>query len=160
MAIKPKQPERPTSACARRRRRNSQCDHRKLTLRSLFLAAFIVLAACSDSPTAPVPSIDRVAAARVMPSVVDARVRIADGIVNTIIRDRVVHDLHELEVALANGDGQKARFHVRTIGDVLREYRNQQGSTTTDGAEVSAITLMLNQVSSVVGSSFDIAAFP
>jgi hypothetical protein len=159
MASTPKQPERPTSACARRRG-NSQCDHRTLTLRSLFMGALIVLAACSDSPTAPVPSIDRVAAARVMPSVVDARIRIAGGIMNTIVRDRVVHDLHELEVALANGDGQKARFHVRTIGDVLSEYRKQQGSTTTDGAEVSAITLMLNQVSSVVGSSFDIAAFP
>jgi hypothetical protein len=144
----------------RRCRRDSQCNHGKFALRSFLLGAFVALAACSDSPTAPVRSIDRVAAARVMPCVVDARVRLAVGIENAVIRDRVTHDLRELEVGLANGDGQKARFHAHTIADVLREYRNQQGSTNTDGADVTAITLMLNQVSSVVGESFDVAAFP
>jgi hypothetical protein len=123
------------------------------------LLGLMVLAACSDAPTAPQRSIDRVAAARVMPSVTDARIRSAPSIQNTVVRDRVLHDLQELENALTNGDGQKARFHVRVLGDVLAEYRAQQGAQTTDGADVVAISLMLFQVSKVIESDFDLSAF-
>ena len=71
----------------------------------------------------------------------------------------MLHDLQELENALTNGDGQKARFHVRVLGDVLAEYRTQQGSQTTDGADVVAISLMLFEVSAVVEADFDLGSF-
>lgn len=117
----------------------------------------LTLAACGgDSPTAPqAPSIDRVAAARVMPSVTDARARLAPVIENVAIRDRVAHDLRELETALANGDGEKARFHVRVLSTVVKDYRSQLGSTTTDGADVTAMMLMLHVVSDVVNAGFE-----
>jgi hypothetical protein len=123
--------------------------------RVAMVSALFVLAACSgDGPTAPRPSIDRVAAARVVPSVVDARVRVAAGIENVAIRDRMSHDLQELEIALTNGDGEKARFHARVLATVVTDYRAQLGSSTTDGADTTAITLMLNVVSQVIDSGY------
>ena len=103
----------------------------------------MALAACGDSPTAPRQSIDRVAAARVLPAVTDARVRITLGVDNSVVRDRQRHDLSELESALTNGDGDKARFHLRVIETVTSDYRAQQSATSTDGAEISAIELMM-----------------
>src|SRR6059036_1068825 len=73
---------------------------RRVYLRSLSLAAAVLLsAACSDAPTAPDP-IDRAAVARVMPSVVDARTRLAPSIENSTVRERVIFDIQELENAL------------------------------------------------------------
>lgn len=125
-----------------------------------FLTALVALAACGDVTTAPEVSIDRVAAARVMPTVLDARVRSASEIQNQAIRDRVEHDLRELETALTNGDGQKARFHVRVLGSVLADYRAQQGDNSMDGADVSAITLTLHQVSGIVNAGFELPTKP
>src|SRR5213596_162231 len=108
--------------------------------RGSLLVGLVVLAACGESPAAPkASSIDRVAAARVMPSVTDARVRLAPSILNTAVRERVVHDLQELETALANGDAQKARFHTSLVASLLVDYRKQQASVLSDGADISAI---------------------
>jgi len=115
------------------------------------------MAACGDSPMAPQQqSIDRVAAARVVPAVTDSRVRLAVGVVNVVVRERIVHDLTELENALINGDGQKARFHVRVLGTVISDYRAQQGSTTNDGPDVTGIVLMLRAVSQIVDAGFEL----
>ena len=113
--------------------------------------AMMALAACSDSSTGPRrPSIDRVAAARVVPAVTDARIRITLGVENAVVADRLRHDLLGLELALLNGDGDKARFHVRVLGTVTSEYTSQQGSIATDDAEISAIELMLIAVNQVL----------
>jgi hypothetical protein len=117
----------------------------------ILVTAMMALAACGESATAPrPPSIDLVAAARVMPAVTDARIRLALGIENTVVRDRVRHDLTQLEAALTSGDGEKARFHLRVIGTVTSDYRAQQGSITTDGAEICAIDLMTIAVSRAI----------
>jgi len=122
--------------------------------RGSLLVGLVVLAACGESPAAPkASSIDRVAAARVMPSVTDARVRLAPSIENAAVQERVAHDLSELENALTNGDGDRARFHLGIIGNVLKDYRAQQ-SSTKDGADVTAILLMLYEVSPVVDAGF------
>ena len=124
--------------------------------RGSFLVALVVLAACSDSPTAPQQqqSFDRVAAARVVPSVTDARVRLILAIENVAVQQRVMHDLGELENALTNGDGERARFHLGVVASVLTDYRAQQGSTTKDGADVTAIMLVMNAVSPVIDARF------
>jgi hypothetical protein len=120
----------------------------------ILVTAMMALAACGESATAPrTSSIDRAAAARVVPAVTDARIRITLGIDNTVVRDRVRHDLTELEAALTNGDGDKARFHLRVIGTVTADYRVQQGSTTTDGAEISAIELMMLAVTKAINGN-------
>jgi len=134
--------------------------NRSHTLRGgVLVIAMVLMAACSDGPTAPQPSIDRVAAARVMPSVTDARARLAPAIQNAAVRERVLHDLQELEIALANGDGQKARFHMGVVSSVLTDYRKQQPSVMSDGADVSAIGLALHAVAEVVDNGSQIAAF-
>ena len=127
--------------------------------RGLAVVAVLFVAACGDGATAPTQGIDRVAAARVMPSVTDARVRLAPAIQNIAVRDRMLFDLQELESALTNGDGQSARFHVHVMEGVLTDYRKQQGSVLSDGADVSAIGLMLNAVSNVVDGGFTPTAF-
>jgi|SRR3954471_8563449 hypothetical protein len=128
-------------------------------MRAGLVVVVTLVAACSDAPTAPVAGIDRVAAARVMPSVTDARVRLAPSILNTAVRERVVHDLQELETALANGDAQKARFHTSLVASLLVDYRKQQASVLSDGADISAIGLMVNAVSLVIGDSSAPPAF-
>jgi hypothetical protein len=124
------------------------------------LFGLVALAACGESATAPQQSIDRIAAARVMPAVTDARVRLAVGIDNAAVRERMTHDLMELESALLNGDGQKARFHVRVLGTVIADYRAQQRNLTTDGADVTAIVLMLHAVSQAVDAGFEFPLSP
>jgi hypothetical protein len=110
----------------------------------ILVTAMMALAACSDSSTGPRrPSIDRVAAARIAPAVSDAYIRITLGIENAVVADRLRHDLAELESALLNGDGDRARFHVRVLETVTSEYTEQQGSTRTDDAEISAIELVI-----------------
>lgn len=117
----------------------------------ILMTAMMALAACSDSSTGPrQPSIDRVAAARVVPAVTDARIRITLGIENAVVADRLRHDLLGLELALLNGDGVKARFHVRVLETVTSEYTEQQGSIATDDAEISAIELMIIAVNQVL----------
>ena len=121
----------------------------------------LALGACSsDGPTAPRQSIDPVAAASVMPSVTDARVRLAVAIENVAVRDRVLHDIRELETALQDRDVEKARFHSRVIGMLVTDYRAQQGATTTDGADVTAITLMLRAVSDVIHDGYQLPLSP
>jgi hypothetical protein len=116
--------------------------------------------ACSDSPLAPQQqSLDRVAAARIVPAVTDARVRLAAGVENLAIRERLVHDLSGLESALQYGDGSRARFHVGVLATVVREYRAQQGAVTTDGADVTGVVLMLHAVSQVLEMDFDVPLF-
>lgn len=129
---------------------------------ALALSVFVLAACSGDSPTSPraSSSIDRVAAARVVPSVTDARVRLASVIENIAVRDRVTHDLLELENALTNGDGDKARFHTHVLVTIVTEYRAQQGSVTTDGADVTAITLMLRVASQVVDAGYELPLSP
>lgn len=116
--------------------------------------AMVALAACGDSPIAPrQASIDRVAAARVVPAVTDAWSRVTVGIDNTVIRDRLRHDLTELESALTNGDGDKARFHLRVIETVTSDYRAQQSATMTDGPELSAIDIVVIAVNKAINAA-------
>lgn len=116
----------------------------------IVVLAMMALAACGDSPTAPRQTIDRVAASRVVPAVTDARTRVTLGIDNSVVRDRLRHDLAELETALDAGDGDKARFHLRVIETVTADYRVQQGPTTTDGAHLSAIELVTIAVNKAI----------
>jgi hypothetical protein len=125
----------------------------------LLLATLLVSAACSDSPTAPASSIDRNAVARVMPSVLDARTRLAPSIENPTVRERVVFDLQELESALNAGDAQKVRFHVRVTGNLLSEYVTGRTLSLKEGPDVSGIALMLYAVSEIVDAGFDLASF-
>jgi hypothetical protein len=126
----------------------------------LLLATLLISAACSDAATAPgQPQIDAAAVARVMPSVLDARTRLAPSIENVTVRERVVFDLQELESALNAGDAQKVRFHVRVTGNLLSEYVTGRTLSLKEGPDVSWIALMLYAVSEIVDAGFDLAAF-
>ena len=121
--------------------------------RALLVAGTVLLAACGDSPLAPETPIDSVAAARLIPSVTDARVRLTNGIDNASVRERAMHDLRELEVALTSGDARKSRFHVRVVGSLLDEYRLTE-SGKPDAPDLTAIGLVLYAVSQLVDAGF------
>ena len=124
--------------------------------RTLIVVSSLLATACADSPIAPEAPIDRVAAARVAPSVTDARIRVVKGIDNLSVRERVAHDLQELEIALANGDGRTSRFHVRVIGSVVDEYKLLDAGKK-NAPDLTAIALVLYQVSQIVGAGYEIA---
>lgn len=109
------------------------------------------LTACSDRLTAPSGGIDRNAVARVMPAVTDARVRLTSGLGNVAIRQQVILELSDLEIALRSGDAVRAQSLVRQVTTVVTDPLTQ--SSFTEGADVSAIFLMLQTVSQVVGTS-------
>jgi hypothetical protein len=125
---------------------------------SLALALFAAVG-CADAITAP-PAIDRAVAERVLPSVTDARVRLAPRIENEGVRDRLVHDIRQIEVALVSLDALKARLHVQLAGKILADYRAGLGSVMKDGPDVTAIALMLHAVSRAVGGTFEIEQVP
>lgn len=129
---------------------------RSATLRSLsFVAALLLSAACGDSATAP-EQIDRDAVARVLPSVVDARTRLAPSIENVVVRERVVFDIQQLENALRAGDAQNVRFHVRVTGNLVTEYMSGRSLSLKEGPDVSGVALMLYQVSEIVNAGFEL----
>lgn len=132
----------------------------RVILRSLSLAAAVLFsAACGDSPTAPAQRIDPAAVAGVLPSLVDARTRLAPSIENITVRERVVFDLQELEAALNAGDAQKSRFHVRVTGNLLSEYVTGRSLSLKEGPDVTAIALMLYRVSQIVDAGFELVSF-
>lgn len=143
------------------RSKMSPASHRALsrraTLRSLsFAAALLLSAACGDSPTAARESIDRDAVKRVLPSVVDARTRLAPSIENVVVRDRVIFDIQQLENALRAGDAQNARFHVRVTGNLVNEYMSGRSLSLKEGPDVSGVALMLFKVSEIVNAGFEL----
>lgn len=142
-----------TSAAALPSRRPSLANLR----RALLVVSTFVVAACADAPMAPEVPIDRVAAARLTPSVTDARIRLANGIENPSVRERVVHDLRELEIALANGDGRIARFHVRVIGSVIDEYKVLEAAKK-NAPDLTAISLVLYVISQLVGAGYEVGS--
>jgi hypothetical protein len=130
---------------------------RRGTFRSLsFVAVLLLSAACGDSPTAAGESIDRDAVARVMPSVVDARTRLAPSIENVVVRDRVVFDIQQLEDALRAGDAQSVRFHVRVTGNLVNEYMSGRSLSLKEGPDVSGVALMLFKVSEIVNAGYEL----
>ncbi len=124
-----------------------------------FASVVLLTAACSDGPTAPQGGLDPAAVSQVLPAVTDARLRLAPNISNPVIRDRAVFDISELEGALQAGDAQRARFHVRVTENVLTEYMSG-GASLADGPDVTAIALVLHQVSRIVNGGFEVALFP
>lgn len=124
----------------------------------VLVAGAAVSTACADGPTAP-SLLDFAVAQRVMPSVQDARLRLAAVIENAGVRERVLYDLTQLEEALVARDAQRARYHVRLAGGILLDYHTSLGSIVTDGADVGAIALSLHATAIAVGGGFDISAF-
>jgi hypothetical protein len=129
-----------------------------LLARLVLAAALMTSGACADAVTAP-PSIDPAIAARVLPPLEDARLRISGNLENTGVRERVTYDLEQIEAALAQGDAHKARYHVHLAATILGDYKKGLGPLMRDGSEVSAIALVLHSVAIAVGGGFDIANF-
>jgi len=132
---------------------------RRATLRNLsFVAALLLSAACGDSATAPKQQIDPNAVARVLPSVVDARTRLAPSIENAVVRDRVIFDIQQLENALRAGDAQNVRFHVRVTGNLVNEYMSGRSLSLREGPDVSGVALMLFKVSEIVDAGYELTS--
>jgi hypothetical protein len=120
------------------------------------LAALAALVACGDSPTAP-RYMDPNEVARVMPAVVDARVRLTVGVLDGSMRQRFRTDLLKLESAMAQNNVPQARISVDNIGDALTDYRGRLGALAQDAADLTAMELMLYAVAPVVSNtSWDI----
>lgn len=121
---------------------------------AVFAIALVSSVACSDV-TAPIqtdPNIDQ----KVLPSVIDAQLRLAKAIENQGVRDRIGYDLKQLEDAINKRDAQRARYHVRIAGGILADYRRGLGGIVTDGPDVGAIALALHAASVAVGGTFDV----
>ena len=130
----------------------SRCATR---LRPILVVVLFVASGCADAITAP-PALDPSTADRVMPAVTDARSRLAAGIENAGVRQRVEFDLQQLENALASRDGQKARYHLQLVAGILADYRASLGSLMRDGPDVSGIALSLVAASGAVGAAVDL----
>jgi hypothetical protein len=121
-------------------------------------ATLAAVAACGDA-TGPGTPGNTVDGAAVLPAVEDTRVRLVPVIGNSGVRDRIAYDMLEIEAALRNRDGQKARYHLRIAGGILLDYRAGMVGVNQDGPDVGGIALTLHAVSVAAGGTFDIAAF-
>ncbi len=110
---------------------------------------------CADAITAP-PSLGEVVAQRLLPSVMDAHLRLVPAIKNAGVRDRIAFDMRKIDDALGKGDADRARYHLRLVGNTLIDYRKVFGNAKEDSADVVAIALALHAVSKALGGDFDI----
>lgn len=106
----------------------------------------MTLAACGDSLTAP-ELMDPNEVARAMPSVVDARLRLAARLIDPSTSQRMLFEIQTLESALGVNNSHQARVCVANIGDVVNSQRASGG---VDAADLTAIELMLRIVTPVV----------
>ena len=120
---------------------------RRASLQFGLLVSLVGLGACSDL-TSPNRALNRAAVDSLMPSVTDARLRVATGITNFTVRQKVTVALSSLEIALKSDNAQHAHDNIATITDLLSGYRAQTPSG--DGADISAIFLTLNAASVIV----------
>lgn len=119
----------------------------RTSLQFALLVSLGGLGACSEM-TAPQRAIDLAAVDSLMPSVTDARLRVAPGIKDFTTREQIVVSLSSLEIALKSDNAQHAHDNIQTITTLLDGYRGQ--SSSGDEADVSAIFIMLNAVSGIV----------
>lgn len=113
------------------------------------VAALLFAGACSDAVTAP-ETLDPEAVASVLPSVRDARTRLAPQIENAGVRERVLFDLEQLEQALSGNSAQNARFHARVSANLVAEYKGGR-TAATDGPDVSALAITLYVIAQAIG---------
>ena len=123
------------------------------------LTATLVVASCGESPTGPT-ELSATDAARVAPSVSDARLRLTEGIVTPSFRARVKADLEQIELALNRLDGRTAAFRTRLLRDQLINYAARPGGDHEDDADVSAIGFVLAELTSTLSLSVDLLLFP
>jgi hypothetical protein len=114
----------------------------------VFAICLIALTGCSDGLTAPASGLDRDAVSRVMPAVMDARLRVTNGFGDVAVRQRVWVDLSDLELALRSGSADKAQSLLRKITSEITDYGAQ--ASYPEGADMTAMFLMLQTVSQVV----------
>ena len=128
---------------------HSKC-RRPITRTRIGLAGvcLMVLTACGESPAAPRTSFDHAAAARLLPAVIDARLRLAPALNNVGVRQRVIVDLTDLENAIKGDDGARARLQTVDLASILTDYRAL--TFTSDGADAMAILLVVDAVSQIV----------
>jgi hypothetical protein len=126
--------------------------------RAVLCGSLMVLAACGDA-TAPRATLDPRDVGEVMPAVLDALNRIAPGIESPAYRVPTISGIRSLVGSLEALDASLSRFHVREIGALMRDYRAREPNRT-DGSEVSAIELMLNAVTLVVGGGYRLPLNP
>ena len=109
--------------------------------------SMLALGACSDMTAPNSSGIDQSAVSDVMPALTDARVRISTGLRTIAVRQKVTLALADLDFALRTGNRQTALTDVRSLTSTLNDYRSQ---VISDGADVTAIMLMLQAVSRIV----------
>jgi len=120
---------------------------RRASLQFGLLVSLVGLGGCSDM-TSPTRVLNRAAVDSLMPSVTDARLRIASGITDIPTREKVIVSLSSLEIALKSDNAQHAQDNITTVSDLLTGYRAQ--SPAGDGADISAVFLMLNAATVIV----------
>lgn len=124
--------------------------------RGVALLALLTLAACGDAITAP-RTLDPAAVALVMPSVIDARQRVAMGLDDPSIRQQMRLEIQTLETALRENNVRQASASVDHIGDALNTHRTLVGAVSQDASDLTAIELMLYAVAPVVrNAKYDI----
>jgi hypothetical protein len=118
---------------------------------AVLVLAMVAMTACSDSLTGIDRVIDREAVEAVMPAVTDGRLRLAKGIESVSVRQKLVIGISNLELSLKRDDVVGARAEVKKASELLATY----GETASNGrnADVSAMILMLNAVSTVLDNS-------
>jgi hypothetical protein len=127
--------------------------------RAVVCSILVAVAACSDAIAAPRVMLNPRDVGDVMPAVLDALNRIAPGIESAAFREPTTSSIRELAASLQALDQSLSQFYVREIGTLMVDYREREPNRT-DGDEVSAIELMLNAVTLVVGGGYQLPVMP
>jgi hypothetical protein len=122
--------------------------------------ALVTLTACDRSPTAPELPLNPAQVVAVRPAVADAGARVAAGVQDPVLRERTLYHLGLLDAALRTGDAAPAKLHARVVGNLLQDHMAQPGAARRpDAADISALTLTLHHVSTLLGIPYDISRY-
>src|SRR6185436_8272938 len=117
----------------------------RMSRMGMALLMAISAAACSDA-TAPGRRMDRDAVENVIPSVTDARRRVAAGFADVAVRQQMTISLSNIEIALRADDVEGVETGLSSVSSLIGAYANR---ASADRAEVSAVFLALNRVQKI-----------
>ena len=102
------------------------------------------LVACSDSPTGINRKMNLDAVDNVLPAVTDARRRVAMGVLDVPVRQKLSIVLAQIELSLKSDDVVGVKRNVDELNTILSIYRVQ--SVSSDKADLTAIYLVMHSV--------------
>lgn len=120
--------------------------------RVVMLSVFVLaIGACGDMPVAPEAPLTPVQTEETKVAITETQERLIVGISSESVRREISADLDALAANVASGNLPQVRMLARRAAHMLVDYH--LSSDGSDGPDISAMLLMLNNVAATAGNT-------